>query len=75
MSVMNKKLTIEKISKENFNDFLYLVEKLAEYEKLNPPDEKAKKRLKNDSLSKSKKYEAYMTFQRTKKENNVRLPN
>jgi GNAT superfamily N-acetyltransferase len=57
---MNPDITIEKINKENFNEFLWLVEKLAEYEKLNPPDEEAKARLRKDGLSKNPKYEAYL---------------
>ncbi len=57
---MNKKLIIEPIKHENFNEFLFLVDKLAEYEKLTPPDYKAKKRLKKDGLSKNPKYEAYL---------------
>jgi len=39
---MNNKLIIEKLSQKNFDDFTYLIEKLAEYEKLEPPNEKAK---------------------------------
>jgi GNAT superfamily N-acetyltransferase len=57
---MKQDLVIEPIKHSNFNEFLHLLDKLAEYEKLTPPDEKAKKRLKKDGLSKKPKYEAYV---------------
>ena len=57
---MNSEIQIEKITPDNFDDFLYLVEKLAEYEKLPPPDVKAKERLKKDAFSENPKYEAYL---------------
>jgi len=57
---MKEDLIIEPIKNNNFDKFLYLIDKLAEYEKLTPPDEKAKIRLKKDGLSKNPKYEAYI---------------
>lgn len=57
---MNSEIKIEKIKPDNFDDFLNLVEKLAEYEKLAPPDVKAKERLKKDAFSGDPKYEAYL---------------
>jgi len=57
---MSKELIIEKINHENFNDFLYLIDKLAEYEKLDPPNRKAKHRLRVDGLHENPKYEAYL---------------
>ncbi len=59
---MTSKLIIERISESNFDDFIYLIEKLAEYEKLDPPDAQAKIRLKRDGLSEDPKYEAYLGF-------------
>ena len=53
-------LVIKKLSEENFEDFVYLIEKLAEYEKLEPPDKNAKIRLRNDGLSSNPKFEAYL---------------
>jgi dsDNA-binding SOS-regulon protein len=44
-------VVIEKVEAETFSDFLGLIDKLAEYEKLAPPDEEAKKRLRRDCLS------------------------
>lgn len=58
--IMDETSTIEPIKHKNFNEFLLLVNKLAEYEKLTPPDKDAKKRLKKDGLSKNPKYEAYL---------------
>jgi GNAT superfamily N-acetyltransferase len=58
---MKKDFTFEKISNKNFDKFLYLVEKLAEYEKLDPPDDDARLRLKKDGLYRNPKYEAYLT--------------
>ena len=49
-------LNIKKVDSETFDDFLLLIEKLAEYEKLVPPDEEAKKRLRADCLSEKPKY-------------------
>ena len=57
---MSQELKIEKISHENFNEFLYLIDKLAEYEKLDPPDHKAKNRLRIDGLHEKPKYKAYL---------------
>lgn len=57
---MKSDLQLEKVNHENFEDFLYLVEKLAEYERLDPPDEKAKIRLRKDAFSKDPKYESYL---------------
>jgi GNAT superfamily N-acetyltransferase len=57
---MAQKLKIEPISEPNFNEFLFLIEKLAEYEHLSPPDEQAKARLKHDGLGGVQKYEAYL---------------
>jgi GNAT superfamily N-acetyltransferase len=57
---MTDDLIIERISDENFNDFLHLIEKLAEYEKLQPPAQEARDRLRTDGLAKDPKYEAYL---------------
>ncbi len=57
---MLEKLAIEKITEDNFEEFLYLVEKLAEYEKLTPPDDAAKARLRKDGLDAMPKYLAYL---------------
>jgi GNAT superfamily N-acetyltransferase len=57
---MKEDLIIEPIKHKNFDEFVYLIEKLAEYEKLTPPDEEAKIRLRKDGLSKKPKYEAYV---------------
>ncbi len=57
---MSQELKIEKISHENFNEFLYLIDKLAEYEKLDPPDHKAKHRLRIDGLHEKPKYKAHL---------------
>ena len=57
---MNLDIHIERINNANFNNFLHLVKKLAEYEKLDPPDKEAKIRLKKDGLSQKLRYEAYL---------------
>lgn len=66
MSDNDKKFTgeirIDKVKPENFDTFLYLIEKLAEYEKLSPPDEEAKLRLRDDAFLDNPKYEAYLGF-------------
>ena len=63
MTLMNKKensLVIQQVDEEIFDDFLGLIEKLAEYEKLAPPNEEARRRLRNDCLSDKPKYEAFI---------------
>lgn len=51
---------ITKINESNFEDFIFLIKKLAEYEKLEPPDDSAVKRLKADGLGDDRKYSAYL---------------
>jgi GNAT superfamily N-acetyltransferase len=51
-------LVIEKVDADCFDEFLGLIEKLAEYEKLSPPDEAARRRLRLDCLSEKPNYEA-----------------
>ena len=58
--IMTKNLIIEKVNHENFNHFLNLIDKLAEYEKLDPPNQKAKHRLRIDGLHENPKYKAYL---------------
>ena len=53
-------LVIKKVTEETFDEFLLLIDKLAEFEKLVPPDEAAGSRLRADCLSKEPKYEAYV---------------
>lgn len=57
---MSQEFVIEKVDKRNFDDFLYLIEKLSEYEKLEPPDKEAKNRLMEDGTGKNSKYEAFL---------------
>jgi ribosomal protein S18 acetylase RimI-like enzyme len=57
---MNQEFIIERVNKQNFNDLLYLIEKLAEYEKLEPPDKKAKNRLMKEGIGKNSKYRAFL---------------
>ncbi len=57
---MTKKLSLEKINNENFDEFFKLIKKLAEYEKQESLDENVKKRLKNDGLSDNPKFKAYL---------------
>tara|TARA_Y100000310_G_scaffold343975_1_gene454318 strand:- start:2285 stop:2767 length:483 start_codon:yes stop_codon:yes gene_type:complete len=57
---MNQELVIEKVNENNFDELIYLIEKLAEYEKLDPPNEEAKIRLKEHGLGENPKYEAFL---------------
>ena len=59
---MNKKLKFVKVVDNNFNDFVFLLDKMAIYEKHEPLDKEAKNRLKNDAFSDNPKYEAYLFF-------------
>ncbi len=53
-------VVIEKVDAENFDEFLGLIDKLAEYEKLLSPDEEAKRRLRKDCLSDKPKFQAFV---------------
>ncbi|MBN1431665.1 MAG: GNAT family N-acetyltransferase [Methanomicrobiaceae archaeon] len=55
-------IRIERLNPENYNIFTGLIEKLAEYEKLMPPDEDAILRLKEDAFSANPRYEAYIGY-------------
>jgi len=57
---MTPDISIKRVDSNNFDDFLFLIDKLAEYEKLTPPDDSARVRLKHDGLGKDSKYEAYL---------------
>ena len=63
---MTDELSIERINSENFDDFIFLIEQLAAYERLTPPDDSAKARLKRDGLAPEPKYEAYIGKQNGK---------
>ncbi len=52
-------VVIEEVNAETFDDFLGLIAKLAEYEKLAPLNEEAKIRLRRDCLSANPKYQAF----------------
>lgn len=60
---MNKEadsLVLQQVNEDTFNDFLELIKKLADYEKLAPPNEEAKIRLRIDCLSDKPRYHAFM---------------
>ena len=59
---MNKEdsLVIRKVDAETIDDFLGLIDKLAEYENLAPPNKEAKERLRLDCLSDKPKYRAFV---------------
>ncbi|MGZ4851462.1 MAG: GNAT family N-acetyltransferase [Candidatus Bathyarchaeia archaeon] len=60
---MNKEensVVIKEVDAETFDDFLGLIDKLAEYEKLSPPNEEARRRLRRDCLSDKPKYKAFI---------------
>jgi len=60
MGKTENSFAIQKVDTSNFEEFLGLIDKLAEFEKLPPPDEEAKKRLRADYLSGNPKYEAFV---------------
>ena len=53
-------LVIQQVNEEIFAAFLGLIDKLAEYEKLAPPNEDARRRLRIDCLSDKPKYHAFI---------------
>ena len=60
MANTENSVIITKVETSNFDDFINLIIKLAEYEKLAPPDTNAKSRLQEDCLSDKPKYSAYI---------------
>lgn len=63
MTFMNEEknsIVIQQVNEETFDDFLGLIDKLAEYEKLAPPNEDARRRLRIDCLSDKPKYQAFI---------------
>ena len=54
------KVVIKQVNAENFGDFLSLIDKLAEYEKLDSPSQEAKRRLRQDCLSGTPKFRAFI---------------
>ena len=55
-----KSVVMQQVNEEVFDDFLGLIDKLAEYEKLTPPNEEARRRLRTDCLSDKPKYQAFI---------------
>ena len=53
-------IVIDQVDAKNFDEFLGLIDKLAEYEKLLAPDEEAKRRLRRDCLSDKPKFQAFV---------------
>ncbi len=60
MHIEENLVIIKRVKAETFDDFLGLINKLAEFEKLSPPDEEAKIRLRRDCLAENPKYQAFM---------------
>jgi GNAT superfamily N-acetyltransferase len=52
--------TIERVREETFQNFLFLLDRLAEYEHLDPPDEAARSRLRVDISGNPPKFEGYL---------------
>lgn len=52
--------TIERVSGKTFPEFLYLLDRLAAYERLDPPDADARVRLQEDILEHPPKFEGYI---------------
>jgi len=52
--------TIERVREKTFPEFLYLVDRLAEYEQLDPPDKEARLRLEADISRDTPKFEGYI---------------
>ena len=55
-------ITIEKLNEKNFDQFLFLLEKFAEFEHLVPPDADARVRLRADGLSDRPAFKAYLGY-------------
>ncbi len=55
-----EEFSIRQVTDRTFPEFLHLLEALACYEHLNPPDDAARSRLKSDLLQDHPRYEAYL---------------
>lgn len=53
-------VSLERVDEDNFEDFFRLIVELATFEKLTPPDEAAKQRLKAHALMANPYYEGYV---------------
>jgi GNAT superfamily N-acetyltransferase len=60
LDLMSRKLTIERVSPENFDAFVELIRQFARYVKLDEPDNEAIGRLRRDGLSDNPKFQAYL---------------
>jgi hypothetical protein len=60
MDKENNSLVLQKVTADTFEDFLGLINKLAEYERLSPPSAEARERLRWDCLGETPKYHAYI---------------
>jgi len=59
---MDRSVRIEKVDRNNMEDFLLLIDGLARYENAVPPDEAAKRRLEIDALSSNPPYRAFVAY-------------
>jgi hypothetical protein len=57
---MYNNFKLERVTENNSADFLKLINKLARYEKKNPPNKSAQKRLMDDAISENPKYYGYL---------------
>jgi GNAT superfamily N-acetyltransferase len=55
-------IEIERVTPETFDTFFELINALADFEKLPPPDEDAQERLRHDAFTKPARFQAYMAF-------------
>ncbi|MES2766518.1 MAG: GNAT family N-acetyltransferase [Bacteroidota bacterium] len=55
-------IEIERVTPETFDTFFDLITALADFEKLPPPDEAARERLKADAFKNPTRFEAYLAF-------------
>ncbi len=53
-------IVLSKVTEETFGDLSTLITKLAEFEKLEPPNSEARERLRTDCLGSNPRYEAYI---------------
>ncbi len=60
MARKDTRIVIKQVNAENFDDFLSLIDKLAEYEKLDSLSQEAKRRLRRDCLSDTPKFQAFV---------------
>lgn len=59
---MKEEARIQRVCEENLNDFIRLIEELARFEHLAPPDDAARGRLRADAIARDPPFHAFLAY-------------